>query len=60
MIELEMEWTFMSSTKDGKPPMAMKVRKADTKLSMDPRACRYSSAEFSEASSTHLYKRPHI
>jgi hypothetical protein len=32
------KFTFMSSTKDGKPPMAMKVWKATTDMSMEPRA----------------------
>lgn len=38
-MEEGFEPTFMSSTKEGKPPIAMKVRKAAVNMSMDPLAC---------------------
>jgi hypothetical protein len=31
----------MSSTKDGKPPIAMKVKKAAVNMSIDPLACSH-------------------
>lgn len=35
------ESTFISSTKEGNPPIAMKVRNAATNISIDPLACIY-------------------
>lgn len=33
--------TFMSSTNEGNPPIAMKVKNAATNMSMDPLACNF-------------------
>jgi hypothetical protein len=36
--------TLMSSTKEGNPPMAMKIRNEATNMSSDPLACKKSKS----------------